>query len=67
MLNLLGSVCTFCTKICYSNNNYVHNGKEQPHQEFGYGYIFVKNSYVCALPYIEPIYILERRNILDLL
>ena len=63
MLNFLRSVCNFWTKRCGSINNYVQNGKDQPHQGFGDGYIFVKNSYACALPDIEPIYILEKHNI----
>ena len=44
MLNLLRSVCTFCNKRCDLINNYVHNGKEHPHTDFGDGYIFVKKS-----------------------
>ena len=42
MLNLLRSICNFCTKRFESINNYVHNGKERPHQVFGDGYIIAK-------------------------
>ena len=63
MLKHLRSVCTFYTQRCDLINNYVHNGKEKPHHEFGDGYIFVKHSYTCALLDIEPIYILEKHNI----
>ena len=42
MLNFLRSVCNFCIKICDSINIYDWNGKEQPHQDFEDGYIFVK-------------------------
>ena len=46
MLNFLRSVCTFCTKIYDSINNYIHNSKDKTHQEFGYCHIFVK-TLIC--------------------
>ena len=40
--------CNFCTKICYSVNNYIQHEKK-PHQEVEDGYIFVK-TLRCLCP-----------------
>ena len=42
-VKLIKSVCTFHTKICDSVKNYVHHGKNKPHQEVENGCFFVKN------------------------
>ena len=35
-------LCTFCTRVYDSINNYDHHGKKQLRQEFEYGFIFIK-------------------------
>ena len=41
VLNIKRRACTFCTKIYYSINNFVHHSEKQPFQEVGENYIFV--------------------------
>ena len=55
MLNIPKNVYTFRTKISDSIKNYVQHGKNQPHQEVGGGYTFVKHCYAHVLPVIELI------------
>ena len=51
MLNLFKNARTFCTKIFDPVNNYVHNGKNQPHQG-------VRDGYLCFIVKPLNIYVL---------
>ena len=55
----LRNLIYFHTKICDSNNSYVRHGKNQPHEEVKYDYMFVNNSDAYAPPFPELIDMLE--------
>ena len=66
MLNLQRSVRTFCTKVCDYNQNYVHRGKNNPHQEVEDSYIFI-NNFVKKSGYLTNIFyvtLLSRRTVI---
>ena len=56
-------LCTFHTKISDSIKNYIHHGGNQPHEEVGGGYIYIKQYDSFILPVVELIDIILNKTL----